>query len=70
MTFAAPGSSWYAGMPASYRLTIEPQGQTLSRPATVPAGGTQTLAVPAGTQRLGIQAVGPTGILGAPARLE
>ena len=70
MTFTAPGGSWYAGMPASYRLTIEPQGQTLSRPATVSAGARQTLAVPVGTQRLGIQAVGLTGLLGAPARLE
>jgi hypothetical protein len=70
MTFTAPGSTWYTGTPASYRLTFEPQDQTLSRPATVAAGGRETIPVPAGTQHLSIQAVGPTGLLGTPALLE
>jgi hypothetical protein len=62
--FTAPGSTWYQGTPSSYQLKLEPQGTTISAPATVPAGSTQKLAIPAGTTRVGIQAVGPTGLLG------
>jgi hypothetical protein len=63
-TFIAPGATWYEGTPASYRLKLEPQGTTQSETATVAAGSPQTLQVPAGTTRVGIQAVGPTGLLG------
>ncbi len=62
--FTAPGSTWYEGTPSSYQLKLEPQGTTVSAPATVPAGSAQKLAIPAGTTRVGIQAVGPTGLLG------
>ncbi len=62
--FKAPGSTWYEGTPASYQLTLEPQGTTVSEPATVPAGSTQKLQIPPGTTRVSIQAVGPTGLLG------
>jgi hypothetical protein len=68
--FTAPGGTWYSGRPASYTLTIEPGGATESRPATVSAGATQSLSVPAGTTRVGIQAVGSTGLLGQLAWLE
>jgi hypothetical protein len=57
LAFKAPGSSWYSGKPTSYRITLEPEGKTLTVPATVPAGSTQTLKLPAGTQRVGVQAV-------------
>jgi hypothetical protein len=63
-TFKAPGGSWYSGTPAAYRVTLEPQGTRLKVRATSPAETTQTLALPAGTKRVGIQAVGPTGLLG------
>jgi hypothetical protein len=63
-TFLAPGARWYEGTPPSYQLKLEPQGTTQSEPATVPAGSLQTLQIPAGTTRVGIQAVGPTGLLG------
>jgi len=62
--FTAPGSTWYEGTPASYQLKLEPQGKTVSEPATAPAGSAQQLSIPAGTTRVGIQAVGPTGLLG------
>jgi len=64
LTFTAPGSTWYEGTPSSYRLTLEPQGTTVTAPATVAAGSTQEVPVPAGTRSVGIQAVGPTGLLG------
>ena len=60
----APGSTWYEGTPASYQLRLEPEDTTVSAPATVPAGRTQKITIPAGTTRVGIQAVGPTGLLG------
>jgi hypothetical protein len=62
--FTAPGSTWYEGTPSSYQLELEPQGTTVSDPATVPAGSKQKLEIPAGTTRVGIQAVGPSGLLG------
>jgi hypothetical protein len=42
----------------------------ISMPATVSAGQTQTLRIPAGPARVEIQAVGPTGLLGAVVYLE
>ncbi len=64
LTFKAPGGIWYTGKPTSYRVQIEPQGKTLTVPATASAGATQTIQVPAGTHRVGIQAVGPSQLLG------
>jgi hypothetical protein len=61
--FKAPGSRWYEGTPASYQLKLEPQEEMVSAPATVPAGSSQKLQIPPGTTRVGIQAVGPTGLL-------
>jgi hypothetical protein len=69
ITFTAPGAVWYAGTPAAYRLTLEPGG-TQTAPATAPACATESLPVPAGTERVSIQAVGPSGLLGALARLQ
>jgi hypothetical protein len=63
-TFTAPGSRWYEGRPSSYRVTLEPERTTVSMGATASAGATQTLSAPPGTTRVGIQAVGPTGLLG------
>jgi hypothetical protein len=63
-SFTAPGSTWYEGTPSSYQLKLEPQGTTINAPASAPAGSIQKLAVPAETTRVGIQAVGPTGLLG------
>jgi hypothetical protein len=62
--FTAPGSTWYEGTPSSYRVTLEPQGTTVTAPATVAAGSTQEVQVPSGTKSVSIQAVGPTGLLG------
>jgi hypothetical protein len=64
LTFKAPGSSGYVGTPASYRIKLEPQGKTVTVPATAAAGNTQTVQIPAGTQKVGIQAVGPSELLG------
>ncbi len=63
-TFVAPGSTWYEGTPSSYRVTVEPQDTTTAVAATVPAGETQEVPIPAGARRVGIQAVGPTELLG------
>jgi hypothetical protein len=70
LTFKAPGSSWYSGEPTSYRIRLEQEGRTLTVPATAPAGSTQTITLPAGTRRVGVQAVdvpahGRSGLLGA-----
>src|SRR5579875_365093 len=54
--FLAPGSTWYEGRPSSYRVTLEPQGTTVSRAATVAAGHVQVLKLPAGTAQATIQA--------------
>lgn len=62
--FIAPGATWYEGKPSSYEVTLEPEHATLTMRATVSAGQLQTLRAPAGTIRMGIQAVGPTGLLG------
>jgi hypothetical protein len=62
--FIAPGATWYEGKPSSYEVTLEPEHTTLTMRATVSAGRMQTLRAPAGTTRVSIQAVGPTGLLG------
>ena len=67
--FTAPGSTWYEGKPSSYRVTLEPQHTTISLAATVSAGHIQTLKAPPGTTAMQLQAVGPTGLLGAPVDL-
>jgi hypothetical protein len=63
-TFTAPGSTWYEGKPSSYKLTLEPQDTTETVSAAASAGATETIHAPAGTTRVGIQAVGPSGLLG------
>jgi hypothetical protein len=70
VTFTAPGATWYEGKPSSYDVTLEPQHTMISLPATVSAGHTQTLRIPASPARVAIQAVGPTGLLGAVVALE
>jgi hypothetical protein len=57
LTFKAPGSVGYSGKPSSYQLKLEPQGRTITVPAAAPAGSTETVRVPAGTDRVGVQAV-------------
>ncbi|MEO5874226.1 MAG: FG-GAP-like repeat-containing protein, partial [Streptosporangiaceae bacterium] len=57
VSFTAPGDDWYAGRVKSYRIS---GGTTV--PATVAAGATQTLAVPAGP--VTVQAVDAAGNLG------
>ncbi len=69
-TFTAPGSTWYEGTPSSYRLTLQPQGSTVSAPASAAAGSTQEVPVPAATKQVTVQAVGPTGLLGSPVTLK
>jgi hypothetical protein len=64
LTLKAPGATGYSGKPSSYRIKLEPQGKTVTVPATATAGSTQTIQVPAGTQKVGIQAVGPSNLLG------
>jgi hypothetical protein len=63
-SFTAPGAFWYAGTPASYAITTQPGGAHTSAPASVPAGSTQTVPIPAGAEQIAIQAVGPSGLLG------
>jgi hypothetical protein len=63
VTFTAPGDDWYAGRAASYRITAG--GTATTVPATVDAGGAQTITVPAG--QVVVQAVDDAGNLGSPA---
>ncbi len=63
-TFTAPGATWYEGKPTSYQLALEPQDKTETVPASAGAGATEVIHAPAGTTRVGIQAVGPSGLLG------
>jgi hypothetical protein len=67
VTFTAPGDDWYAGRVTSYRVTAD--GTTTTVPATVDAGGQQSVPVPAGAQKITIQAVDDAGNLSAPANL-
>jgi hypothetical protein len=60
LTLKASSSAGGAGKPSSYRVLLEPQGKTLTVPATAPAGATQAIQVPGGTQKVGVQAVGPS----------
>jgi hypothetical protein len=69
-TFTAPGDLWYTGTPASYEVTTEPGGARQDVPATAPAGSVQSVSVPAGASSVTIQAVGSSGLLGAPAILR
>ncbi|MCO6003412.1 hypothetical protein NE236_00280 [Actinoallomurus purpureus] len=67
VSFVAPGDDWYAGRAATYRVDADGQVSTVA--ATVDAGGRQSLTVPAGAQKIVIQAVDDAGNLGLPATL-
>lgn len=55
---------------APTRCRPKPQHTVISMPATVSAGQTQRLRIPADPARVGIQAVGLTGLLGAVVDLQ
>jgi hypothetical protein len=65
VSFTAPGDDWYAGRATSYRVTAD--GTTTTVPATVDAGGRQSVPVPAGAQKIVIRAVDDAGNLSLPA---
>jgi hypothetical protein len=67
VTFTAPGDDWYAGRVTSYRVTAD--GTTTTVPATADAGARQSVPVPAGAQKIAIQAVDDAGNLSPPASL-
>ncbi len=67
VSFTAPGDDWYTGRPASYRVTAD--GTTTTVPATVDAGGRQSVPVPSGALKVTVQAVDDAGNLSAPATL-
>jgi len=62
ITFIAPGDDWYTGRPATYRI-VHTAG-TVDLPATVDAGNTETLVVPAGIDAGTVQAVDDAGNVG------
>jgi hypothetical protein len=63
-TFTAPGDDWYAGTVASYHVTFGPTGGSHVVPPFGPAGTTQHLVIPPGTQTVTVQAVDESGNLG------
>jgi len=68
-TFKAPGATWYDGTVGHYIVTLStplgPVSETVL--PTGPAGAVQYIAVTPGTTGIRVQAVGPTGLVDAPA---
>jgi len=62
VSFTAPGDDWYAGRPATYRITHS--GGTVDVTPTVDAGGSETLTIPAGVDEGTVQAIDDAGNLG------
>jgi hypothetical protein len=63
LSFVAPGDDWYAGTVRKYRARFG-SGPWQDAPATVAAGATQAISVPAGTTSVSLQAVDDAGNLG------
>jgi hypothetical protein len=65
VTFTAPGDDWYDGKVSSYRVDVDGRVSTVAAQAA--AGEKQTITIPAGAQKVTIQAVDDAGNLGLPA---
>lgn len=67
VSFLDPGDDWYSGTADHVHAVFEPSGASLNQAPAGPAGTRDSIALPAGTTSVSLQAVDKAGNLGLPA---